>query len=304
MLGYGAAGKQPRVTKFPAWVTLPSAPDDSGRLRSLIVGVGQPELLEFRPADQEAAIEWLASDDAAWLDALRRAAPVDDPEGEFDEDILPMPGVAAASLSRLVSASGDLGMGAEVQTGGRVEFAIDVYEWGFRLYSLRASLKTALGLLDLELSGITAAAAAAAMEDRAPGITAELDAFYSDARRAQEALLRLFVLVGTEWLTAGRLVEPDTLGGAPSFSPGPVTPLQEIFFIIAMSIGALDPPHALPGVYQCGYHLCRKVFTSPKKGVVGTRRFCCPEHGRRFYASRRMKEKSKKARRAAPPEGE
>jgi len=207
---------------------------------------------------------------------------------------------ATATLVRLFNLAGDLGMGVPVRLAGQNRHAVDVYGWAYRLWSLRAALMMALARLGFEISGIVPPSLGFALEARDPGPVSEAEDLYDRARDMHAVLGRFFILSGMEWLISGRLVAPHQLGEPFGVAPGSVSPLHEVFFVIALSVGALDPPYPLPGVYRCAYHRCQRVFLSKKIRVSGKLRFCCPEHGKRFYAARRMKEKAARARNASP----
>jgi len=298
MLGYDVQAPSPRTTRFDAWEARETTVDGDSISRLWVLGRGTPRLVEFDAEAREAAINWLGSDDSAWLDGLRLTFPpgedVDYPEHMPDMQ------QATATLVRLFNLAGDLGMGVPVRLAGQNRHAVDVYGWAYRLWSLRAALMMALARLGFEISGIVPPSLGFALEARDPGPVSEAEDLYDRARDMHAVLGRFFILSGMEWLISGRLVAPHQLGEPFGVAPGSVSPLHEVFFVIALSVGALDPPYPLPGVYRCAYHRCQRVFLSKKIRVSGKLRFCCPEHGKRFYAARRMKEKAARARNASP----
>lgn len=299
MLGYDVQAPSARTTRFDAWEVRSAAVDGDLIPRLWLLGRGSPRVSEFDAEDRGAAIDWLGSDDSRWLDGLRLAFPpgldVDCPEHVPDMQ------QATASFVRLFNLAGDLGMGVPVRLAGESRHGVDVYTWAYRLWSLRAALMVALARLDLEILGVVPANLGLTLAPRDLGTVSEGDDLHAAARDLHATLGRFFILSGMEWLLSNRLVAPNQPGEPFGVAAGLVSPLHEVFFVIALSVGALEPPYPLPGVYQCAYHRCQRIFLSKKTRVSGKLRFCCPEHGKRFYAARRMKEKAARARGASQP---
>lgn len=297
LLGYSSGFPQPTTTRFTKWELGWFKTDDRVRSRFLAVGLGERRTTTFSSGDRDLFLTWLGSDNASWVDDLRdffREPPDADPP-------MPSPDLegSVASFIELLASTGDLGMTAPVSLIQRSFDCIDILMWIDRLYALRSALRTAIGLIDFDLVGITEEAIDAALEQRHPGITDEVRTLYQEAADVRATLTRLFFLAGNEWLLRGRLVPSGDRFGPPRPVSAPISALEDTFFVMAASVGAIQPPSRLPGVFRCEYHLCRRVFTSYRRGVGGKYRFCCIQHGKRFYAARRMKEKSKKAQRDA-----
>mgnify|MGYP001161968613 CR=1 FL=1 len=287
------------VTRFPSWkfgfFKDPVAP---GEYNLLAVGLGVPERVPFRDSMLEAALHWLASDDAAWVDALQAAMPhplrgVEHPELAPDEEVV------AQSLQQLFTVVGDLGMSHQADLAEGTVTAVDLLALSHRLGQLRPTLLLAVALHSIEQPASFYAAIERQIEATDPGLVAQMQSYFGEPERASSALVRVFMLAGMQWFYEGALQAPASPGGPAHADARPRNPLQLMWLVAASSVGAIVPPYPLPGVYQCAYHRCQRVFLSKKTKVSGKLRFCCPEHGKRFYAARRMKEKSARARNAS-----
>lgn len=287
------------VTRFPSWKIgfLPD-PVQPASVRLRAVGEGEPERVRFDERMLEAALAWLAADENAWLAAARRNIQarsstrlVSDPSGPDPEEI-------ASALRKLFASAGDLGLLPAAGEHGPSAY-IELDTLILHLEGFRRGL-----LFALALHSVAAPDEFWEWLEREIGVLdhrafAALSAHFGNPADARAVLARVWFVMMVNSLGLGKVVGMDGPGEPVRIDPGPRTPEQEIWFTIALSIGAIVPPYPLPGVYQCAYHRCRRIFTSNKTGVSGKLRFCCPEHGKRFYAARRMKEKAARARNAS-----
>jgi hypothetical protein len=277
------------VTRFETW-DIDSLPvGDSNGIYAL--GVGERQMVPFDDQLLASALQWLASDAAAWLEELpyllaRKRALAQQPER-----VLAWP-VTGSSLVELLTVAGDFGLSRTVAGVPAVALSTLVAQ----LSALRISLMLALAFQKQEKPAEFFAQIERGMEALSPGITAELYEHFGSPASGHFPLARMFFLAGSELelLGVGHLFAGDTLGGGPlRVDPGPRTPQQAIWFTIALSAGAIVSPYPVPGVFRCSYHLCQKVFVSRKLGVGGQLRFCSVAHGKRYHAARRMKEKTR-----------
>lgn len=287
-----------QTLRFPEWSFFVRETDEPAAPRYLVVGRGDPELIQFDAAAREAAIRWLASDGAAWLDVMaqhRLAARGLVPEPAS----LPDDAYVESSFLELLSAAGDLGLATETLLDNRRVHAIAFLDAAWRLSSVRSIVLLALAFRSVEKPTALFSAVESEMAAGDPSVLSQLREFLGPGHATGVAFPRLFMLAGMDWLLADRLFEPESIFDPLRVVPGPLSPLLDIWLVAAVSVGAIVPPYPLPGVFRCEYHLCGKVFVSNRRGVVGHRRFCCPEHGKRFYAARRMKEKAARTRNAS-----
>lgn len=286
------------VTCFPSWKIAflpdPVQPDFVG-LRA--IGQGNPVRLRFDAQMLEAALIWLAADDNAWLAEAGRSIYAPSLPGTFEVSGQFIESMAAA-LRKLFDVAGDLDLLPPPGEPGPAGY-IDLPSLVARLAALRRALLFAFRLRDVDSPERFWELLEHEIAVLDESLLAAMTAHFGDSDAARSVLARVWFLTLLNSMGLGKVVGMGGPGEPVRVDPGPRTPEQEVWFTIALSIGALIPPYPLPGVYRCAYHRCRRVFTSAKTGVSGHRRFCCPEHGKRFYAARRMKEKAARARSAS-----
>ena len=246
----------------------------------------------------EETLAWLVDDAQEWLSGFSRAV---GPAYELDVSLLPPEEEFFASFERLFSAAGDLGLGRRATGLPGDPLAVDIMGLAYRLSRVQGAVKLALALQRLDTPAKYWADIERQMDDDEPGIVAQLYEFFGDPIAGRSALARLLFISDMRALEFGPALDVSA-PGEPVSVASPHTPIQLIWSAAALAAGAITTPVPLPGVFQCSYHLCQRLFVSPKLGVGGNRRFCSVEHGKRFYAARRMKEKSKRPTTEPPPE--
>ncbi len=301
LLGVEAKDAPGLVTRFPEWnVEFFDDPANPGDVQLLAVGVGEPDVAPFGAAMLEASLRWIASDDAAWVDSMRAAMP-DRLAGVQHPDLAPDVDVLAESIRRLFTCAGDLGMAQRIDVHGETRVCVDLFGLSLLLGRLRPAIRLALALRRVDQPASFFRAIEREVEAIDPGLVAEMRAYFGEPGRADVTLARVFMFAGMQWFHGGISRAPSVPGEPLHLSPGTRNPLQLMWLVGAVSVGAVVCPFPVPGVYQCAYHRCQKVFLSNKLEVSGKLRFCCPEHGKRFYAARRMKEKAARTRGASQP---
>ncbi len=292
LLGLRPADSRITVTQFDDWqIDAFPDPDHSDQLNVLAVGVGEPRIVEFDDGMLQAALQWLASDRNGWLAEMRRA--MGGPNGELTRpELLADEQVILDAVYDLLYAVGDLGLSGPATVNGQAISAVDTVAIPFRLAPLRSVLLLALSLQNVDQPAKLWRSVERELEKLDPAVASQLHQRFGEPGEPHFALARLLIVAGMSEFHVGGILDVGSPGGPVRAESGPRTPEQLIWFTIALSAGAIIPPKPMPGVFQCAYHLCRKVFVSRRLGVVGKRRFCSVAHGNRFYAARRMKEKS------------
>ncbi len=295
LLGLRPAGPRISVTRFESWeiVPVPHAGGGDDQVNVLAIGLGEPRVVEFDDDMLQATLQWLASDENAWLEQMRRAMGGLRGGEMARPDLLPDDQIIVDGLYELLQVAGDLGMSDPVTVNGEAALRVDTLFMASQLATLRTALVLALALQRVDEPSKFWRSIESEMENQEPGVTTQLHQHFGDPQDARSALARLWLVAGMNELQLGTMLEVGNPADPFRIDSGPRSPEQLIWFVVALSAGAIVPPYPMPGVFQCAYHLCRKVFVSRKLGVGGTRRFCSVAHGKRFHAARRMKEKSK-----------
>jgi hypothetical protein len=104
----------------------------------------------------------------------------------------------------------------------------------------------------------------------------------------------------------GRHALEVTLRPAPDPGPArfelrPRTALDALWLAASVSVGAIEPPFPISGVFKCDYPVCGRVFFGDRAHSRGQNRFCSNSCGKRFHAARsttKQREAWKEARRA------
>ena len=200
--------------------------------------------------------------------------------------------VAFPALEDLLLEVGDLGLSYPESVATGTVSAVDILEFVLKFAPLRRALFLVLELHDAD-PGALRDDQAARLERQIPGVMTLVDRLFDDARIKREGLARASFANQLRLQHLGRTRFGPRMGGPNIVEPSTRSPLQFLWFSVAVSADAIIPPYPVPGVYRCAYHLCGDVFLSRKRGVVGRLRFCSIEHGKRFHAAKRMKQKTK-----------
>lgn len=275
----GNAAQTPVIRAHSWTVDFYPDPDNDGHVNLFATPSSPIESGPFTEDDALAVFSWLTDPRRDWFEDLERA---------IDEyDWMPAPeepaqrSPVANDLAALLTAVGDFALTHD----GRVDAL-------FLVHCLEQLRRVLLPILDLSGGDPTAAwqMLLTALQQADPqALSVATEQFKS--RDQQVGLVRLAMGVQLRNLGLARIQGVDSGTNRLIVEPGPRTPIQLLWFMLATSIGSIVPPFPLSGVYRCSYHRCQQLFLTRKIGVTGTRRFCSIEHGKRFYAARRMREK-------------
>ncbi len=84
-------------------------------------------------------------------------------------------------------------------------------------------------------------------------------------------------------------VKPELRGPGRIVLTG-ATALQQVWLGIAVTVGAIDPPVPIDGIYRCAYQACRRTFTGRRR-PAGTLPFCSKRHGKSYWAAKATRER-------------
>lgn len=264
----------PRVNVFPEWDGEPNA---AGTF--LLGGRGEPDLRPFGQAEMAALSRWLG--EASWLDRYM--------SGPADTHTLM---ASWKTLVEFLRSFGDVFHApGENPVVGVVEGIRELAElrFGFGL-AIGFSSKPGFWLKQIR---------------REPGFGGQLWAEHAMNEGMSEqspefavTVVRLWVQERAAWRTAEPLVIPsiDRLGGPVRWQVWPRTPIQFIWWSVAVTLGAIETPIPISGAYECAGCGIWFVGDRSRARKDTERRFHDERCGRRFHA----RESAKRVRAGEP----
>jgi hypothetical protein len=257
-----------------------------------MVAVGEPAEIPFDDGRMAAAFRWLAQAD--WLDDVdwpptsaksRRALSI--------EKIFP-------SLRELLIRSGDLGfMGPPFASpAGGVGLSSLLVALSYLRAGLLLNTAVQVGDYDRIRSFLLTDPKGWSSSGSLGVVGAEFENQHFAMVAAARLWVASYVVANLDTFGLRATMRTNRIGGPYRIAAASASPWQLLWLVLAVSIGAIEPPFPMPGVRVCEYPTCGEVFITARNNVRGKRRFCTPRCGRSFHAAKTTDAKRAAARAA------